>query len=187
MEKKSKLANLAKKNSAKKTTKGVVKEKKITEKVVEEKKDEILNEKESEIKNKVNKLIEHVDLLKNNIGTGKSNTDENLDESKKNDESPELKKDKTIIWYEEQLNDMYAKYELLQKENEVLKIQQGNGNTSLDSESTNDKKVRETVLVLFEEIQTGYMNLGRNFIIYPKGFLERLIMFFPFLSNYRKF
>ncbi|MFW5847329.1 MAG: hypothetical protein ACOCVF_00220 [bacterium] len=210
MAKKSSLAGLAKKGSRKKassnnktpknkstttTTKNKAKEStKVEEKQTDDpqKKDQQeIDPKSTEIQSKVSKLIEHVDLIKNNVGKAQ--------EQKKDDEDSEVlsmestsdavkvtdKKDAAIIWYEEQLNEMYAKYDQLKKEKDKIAEEATIGFSGANS--SEDKKIKEGILVLFNELQGHYMKLGENLIIHPKQFIERLIKFFPFLEQHRKF
>lgn len=98
-------------------------------------------------------------------------------------------------WLEEQIA-------LLQTENETLKrdyskifaenkrLRDGVGISS----DSNQDEIKATVIKLFNELQSNYISMGMNqitgapnFIINPVGFMNRLIMFFPFLANERKF
>jgi hypothetical protein len=50
-----------------------------------------------------------------------------------------------------------------------------------------DSAIKTTLVKLFNEIQTNHLALGRNFVIVPPAFLNRLIMFFPFLQDEKRF
>lgn len=51
----------------------------------------------------------------------------------------------------------------------------------------NDEVTKANVLRIFNEIQDNYLAMGRNFIIVPPAFLNRLVMFFPFLESHKKY
>jgi hypothetical protein len=52
---------------------------------------------------------------------------------------------------------------------------------------SDDSALKVNIIKLFNEIQANHMALGRNFVIVPPAFLNRLIMFFPFLNDEKKF
>ena len=59
---------------------------------------------------------------------------------------------------------------------------------------TDDGVLKSQVIKLFHELQSNYMNMGKepytgepNFRIVPGAFLNRLILFFPFLQQEKRF
>ena len=67
-----------------------------------------------------------------------------------------------------------------------------------DNNSTNDigndGQIKNSVVKLFNEIQENYFSMGKNphtgqpnLIIPPIAFMNRMIQFFPFLDNEKKF
>ena len=73
---------------------------------------------------------------------------------------------------------------------EVVKIE----NDQLRSAGgSNDGEISKAVLQLFNEIQENHIKLGvdnrgiGNFRIYCPGFLDRLIKFFPFLQQHKRY
>ena len=59
--------------------------------------------------------------------------------------------------------------------------------------NVNDGDVKRVVIELFNELQDNHIKLGvdangvGNFRIYTPGFLNRLIMFFPFLNDVKRY
>lgn len=103
-------------------------------------------------------------------------------------------------WLEEQVTLLTEQNELLRSELSLAKqdyerifvenqhIKTGVGITS------NDGVVKANVIELFEEIQNNHITLGvdpttniGNFRIYCPGFLNRLITFFPFLEERKRY
>lgn len=56
-----------------------------------------------------------------------------------------------------------------------------------DNPNGSDTALKAKVVQLFNEIQANHLSLGRNFIIVPQAFLNRLIVFFPFLEEQKRF
>jgi uncharacterized small protein (DUF1192 family) len=62
------------------------------------------------------------------------------------------------------------------------------------NENNDDNIIKSTVIKLFNEIQANYFNMGMNqrtgqpnLILPPVAFMNRMIMFFPFLIDEKKF
>jgi hypothetical protein len=102
---------------------------------------------------------------------------------------------KDVNWLEEQVSKLSKENERLKSEatlakNDYSRIfeafqEQKNGVTLTTSNS--DGQLQAKVVELFNEIQAQYLSLGNNLIIYPAAFLNRLIKFFPFLDEHRRF
>jgi len=96
-------------------------------------------------------------------------------------------------WLEEQIELLTQKNnlltsELVQSKEDYIKLYNNGG-----IDVSNDI-VRQKVIELFNEIQSNHITLGSdpttgvgNFRIYCPGFLNRLIMFFPFLSEFKQY
>lgn len=180
------LIKLAKKGDDKKSepvTKKPVEKKEIKKEVI---KLSPAEERDMKAKQKVEELLKDVDL-----------TPDKKEELIELDvEQPE--QHEGVEWLEEQLsllteqNAAYkaeieltkADYQKIFTENQRLK---GGGVVS-------DDRTKETVINLFNEIQAHYFQSGfhpttgqPNLILYPIAFMNRMIMFFPFLGQYKKF
>jgi hypothetical protein len=103
------------------------------------------------------------------------------------------------VWLQEQVAALTSENELLKGElavakgdyqrifNENMRIKAGEGLQNVD-------ELKRGVLTVFHEIQSQYMkNPGftpygtPNFVIVPAAFLNRLIVFFPFLAKEKRF
>lgn len=143
-------------------------------------------ERDIKAKAKVEELLQGVDLTP----------------IKKEEELLEMDNDenKGDNWLQEQVSRLSEENERLRSEAALAKedyskifgeFQQLKGGVvSSDSNSELKGKISQ----LFNEIQSGYVSMGNNpqtgepwFRIYPVAFLNRLIMFFPFLENEKKF
>jgi len=174
METKKNVIGLAKssKTASKKTT-----PKKTTRKTVRTKKPTAIKltpseERDLKAKAKVDELLQGVDL----------------DLNKKKDlivldETPK-KNDRTLAWLEEQVALQAKEIETLRTELANTKANGGNV----------DENLKGTVIALFNELQDNHIKLGTNhqtgvgnFRIYTPGFLNRLIKFFPFLNEVKKY
>jgi hypothetical protein len=178
MEEKKNLASLSKgtKTTGKTTKKTSTGTKKTTRKTTTQKNNEkVVSDRELKAKETVSKLLDEVPLM-------------NKKEDKKMDNS-EVKKG--TEWLEEQLQVLTEKNEVLEKEaveaktnykkifDDFQKLKQ-----SKAGESNPEK---EKVLQLFNELQDNYKKMGQNFRVYFPAFLNRMVMFFPFLSNHKKY
>ena len=109
------------------------------------------------------------------------------------DETPK-EEPKGVEWLEEQVALLTQKNEALTAENGVLKadLQTAMSRTT-GSISKNDGDVKKVVIDLFDELQDNYIKMGvdargmGNFRIYTPGFLNRMIKFFPFLADYKRY
>jgi uncharacterized protein YhaN len=97
---------------------------------------------------------------------------------------------KGVEWLEEQVTLLNQKKEALEAENSVLKADIQVLKTSGGS---NDGEVKKVVIQLFNELQENFIKMGidnrgmGNFRIYTPGFLNRMIKFFPFLEQHKRY
>ena len=102
---------------------------------------------------------------------------------------------KSTDWLEEQVSKLSEENEKLKSEATLAKDdyaklfqafqEQKNGVTLNNNNS--DGQVQVKVVQLFDEIQAQHLSLGNNLIIYPVAFMNRLIRFFPFLEDHRRY
>jgi len=104
-------------------------------------------------------------------------------------------------WLEEQVTLLTEQNELLRSELSLAKqdyerilIENQHIKTGVFGVSPSDGAVKAKVIELFEEIQNNHISLGvdpitniGNFRIYCPGFLNRLITFFPFLAERKRY
>jgi len=111
------------------------------------------------------------------------------------DETPTSEEPKGVEWLEEQLTLLTEKNKALAAEIEVVKIEneQLRGGVMVQP-SDGDGEVKATVVRLFDELQTQLINRGvhpqtgePNFVINTVPFMNRLIVFFPFLASMKRF
>lgn len=122
-----------------------------------------------------------------------------LDKKEELLELDEVTKDepKGVEWLEEQVTLLSEKNEALSSEltltkndyqkllNDFQQVRSGGG--------SNDGEIQRGVLQLFNELQENHIKLGvnqegiGNFRIYCPGFLNRLIKFFPFLEEHKRY
>ena len=137
-----------------------------------------LSDREIKAKETVNRLLEDVSLLK-------GVTDKELvsvDVNKKNVET------KGIDWLEEQLQILTERNEFLENENQKIKADYFKiFNEHKSQITTSNPNENDMVIRLFNELQDNYILLGDNFRVYFPAFLNRMVMFFPYLRNYRKY
>lgn len=178
---KSSLVKLA--TGGKKTTPVKKEEKKVVEKKLTP--DE---ERDLKAKERVKELLQGVDLSL---------------EKKNEDELLEMDEPQTMVegkdWLQEQVS-------LLASENELLKIDLANAKegyakmfeelqkVKANGGAQGDSELMKGILTIFHELQSNYVkNPGNrqdgipNFVIVPPAFLNRLIMFFPFLQQEKRF
>ena len=127
-------------------------------------------------KAKVTELLQDVDLSL-----------DKKDELLELDEIPKVPivETQNVEWLEEQLVLQAEKIKSLE-----LQLGENGGGTSI----VVDNKIKKAVIDLFDELQTNYLKMGvnpqsqiGNFRIYCPGFLNRLIKFFPFLEEFKKY
>ena len=144
-------------------------------------------ERDLKAKEKVKELLKDVDL----------NPDKK-DETIELDEDAEVDEPVGVDWLEEQITLLTEQNSALKAELELTKADYSKiyiENQRLkNSGVVGDDKTREIVVNLFNEIQAHYFQSGfhpvtgaPNLILYPVAFMNRMIMFFPFLSQYKKF
>lgn len=170
------LASLSKKATTTKKTTTTNGRKKTTtaKKTAAKPKNDVVSERDLKAKETVNKLLEEVPLM-------------NKKEEKKVENS-EIKKG--TEWLEEQLQILTERNEVLEKE--VVEAKNNYKKIFEDFQKLKQSKAgesnpeKEKVLQLFNELQDNYNRLGQNFRVYFPAFLNRMVMFFPFLSNHKK-
>jgi hypothetical protein len=121
------------------------------------------------------------------------------DELLEMDNGEGLRVDKTTEWLSEQMTLLNKENEKLRQESEVAKSDYGKIFAELQHLKSNlgvvdEGAVKSKVIELFEELQDNYIKMGINpatrrpnfEIIFP-AFLERMVMFFPFLANRKKY
>ena len=102
---------------------------------------------------------------------------------------------KDVNWLEEQASKLSEENERLKSEitlaktdySKIFEAFQDLKNGVTLNTSNSDGQLQAKVVQLFNEIQAQYLSLGNNLIIYPAAFLNRLIKFFPFLDEQRRF
>lgn len=136
-------------------------------------------------KEKVKELLEGVDLsLK----------------SKNNDELLEVEEEpKGSEWLQEQVSLLASENQILKNELDMAKdgyakIFAENQRIKSGTGIADDGEIKGQVIKLYHELQSNYMNMGKdqytgepNFRIVPGSFLNRLILFFPFLQKEKRF
>ena len=178
------LIKIAKGNSNGK--KPAVTAKKPVEKKVVENKLTADQERNLKAKQTVEKLLEKVDL--------------DITSSKKDEELIELDSGPKsgVEWLEEQIGRLSEENSALKSELELSKADyakmfddyrrlKGGGESVVLSNPDENSALKVGVIKLFNEIQANYLAMGKNFVIVPPAFLNRLIMFFPFLQDEKKF
>jgi len=108
------------------------------------------------------------------------------------DETP-VEEPKGVEWLEEQVTLLTQKSEALAAELNVVQIENQQLRSGTDVSGSNDGEVRKVVVQLFNELQENYIKMGidnqgiGNFRIYTPGFLNRMIKFFPFLDEVKRY
>jgi len=124
-------------------------------------------------KARVDELLEGVDLSL-----------EKKDELLELDETPEAGDSNNVEWLQDQLMLLSQANDQLKSDLEAARI---------GGPAPNDA-VKQSVIGLFNELQENHLKLGTNpqtglgnFRIYCPGFLNRLIKFFPFLAEHKRY
>ena len=180
------LINLAKKGNEKKINPSAKKTevKKVVEKVVVLSPEE---ERDLKAKEKVKELLKDVDLTPD-----KDKNDELIEVDTEMDEPV------GVEWLEEQLSLLTEQNSALKAELDLTKADYAKLFTEFQCLKSGgvigDDKTMETVINLFNEIQAHYFQCGfhpttgaPNLILYPVAFMNRMILFFPFLGQYKKY
>lgn len=185
MSKKNELIDLAKDDgNATKVTKAT---KKTAKKKVVKKKPVVKKATPEELRDeKAKKTVE--ELLEDSPIVTLNKTEDELMELETTPEQP-----KGVEWLEEQVTLLTEKnaeltfnYEKAFQENQNLK-------NNVNPNTSNDGEVKKVVIQLFNELQENHIKLGvdkngvGNFRIYCPGFLNRLIKFFPFLEEVKRY
>lgn len=168
------LTKLAKKSTAtKKTSTTTASKTKSNDQATKEKKSDA-KDRDTRAKQKVEELLRDVKLTK-------TDDDDLLVVDNKGDE-------KSVQWLEEQATLLSNEVEKLRSE----LAEEKKKNKEL-AESGNSNAIKNSIIHLFNELQdnhikAGYDSMGRpNFIIRPIAFMNRMVMFFPFLEKIKKF
>jgi len=121
------------------------------------------------------------------------------DELLEMDNGEGLRVDKTTEWFSEQIALLNQENEKLRQEADVAKGDYGRIFAELQHLKSNlgvvdEGVVKAKVVELFDELQDNYIKMGinpatraPNFVIFFPAFLERMVMFFPFLANRKKY
>lgn len=129
-----------------------------------------VDERDLKAKQKVEELLQDIKLTKDD------------------EKQPEKVEDKKgVEWLEEQLQTLTERNEVLEKEAVEAKENYKKLHERMNSTPTSNPDVEAKVVQLFDELQNGYLRYGKNFIVYFPAFLNRMILFFPFLEKYKKF
>jgi hypothetical protein len=141
-------------------------------------------ERDLKTKAKVEELLDGVDMT--------LKTEEKKEEILKVAPEPDSK---DVNWLEEQVSKLSEENERLKSEATLAKSdysrifeafqEQKNGITLNTSNS--DGQLQAKVIQLFDEIQAQYLSIGNTSIIFTPAFLNKLIKFFPFLDEHRRF
>jgi len=100
---------------------------------------------------------------------------EKKDELLELDETPEAGDTQSVEWLQEQVGLQATQIETLKRE--LAEARAGNPAPTEN----------EDVLTLFNELQENYVKMGGNFRVYFPAFLNRMIMFFPYLAKHKKY
>ena len=125
------------------------------------------------------------ELLKNSPITTLDKKDELLELDEVTNEEP-----KGVEWLEEQVGLLNQQKEALTAELGVVKIE---NETLKMGGGSNDGDTQKVVIQLFNELQENFVKMGvdnqgiGNFRIYCPGFLNRMITFFPFLEQHKRY
>lgn len=109
------------------------------------------------------------------------------------DDTSEVTVDKqSVEWLQEQLSKLAEENEKYKKETEEAKSNYKKllENYQKIKEGKNivtDDDLKQNVSTIFNELQTNYLKFGKNFIIAPVAFMNRMIMYFPFLKKQKKY
>lgn len=113
----------------------------------------------------------------------------------------ELDESKDTAWLSEQVNALIAENELLKGEllvakNDYKKVFEESQKIRSGAGLTDDSALKASVVKLFNELQVNYMKSPGmspvypgipNFTIHPVAFMERMVMFFPFLASEKRY
>ena len=136
---------------------------------------------ESKIEKRVQNLLGDFDVL-----SPKKEAEKLEQQQKQQETQPENKND--IEWLSDELDRSTQENNELKKELNLYKeeLKRVMGENNIDDNRSN-QIIKRQVIELFSELQTNYIKLGRNLIINPPNFINRMIKFFPFLEEYKTF
>ena len=106
------------------------------------------------------------------------------------DETPDASDLKGVEWLEQQVG---TQAELIEDLRDQLSTAKEDFTRLQQSDKGGDTQLQTNVIRVFEELQDNYLKMGKgqngqpNFRIIPVAFMNRLIMFFPFLKERKKF
>jgi len=125
------------------------------------------------VKEKVDGLVADFDLIPKDL---RSKKEENEQTSEEKAVTTEEKK--SMEWLSGELEKLVGENMELKKKIEQYEKQpnKASGNTG---------EVERKVIELFGELQLNHKRWGKNFIIDPPSFIQRMTKFFPFLEHYR--
>jgi hypothetical protein len=181
---------MAKGSNLVKMAKTVGKKANVAEKPVEEvveKPKTAEEERDLKAKAKVEELLQGVDL---------SLTKENKEEELLEVESVD---NKSTEWLEEQISLLSGQVETLRSElaqskDDYAKVFALYQQIKSGAGVQDDGDVKQNAIKLFVELQNAHLSMGfnpqthaPNLIIAPIAFMNKLIVFFPFLAQYKKF
>ena len=139
-------------------------------------------ERDIKAKETVEKLLEDSPI----ITLDKKEVIGDVNESEQEPETP-----KGVEWLEEQVTLLSSELAIVNSDYEKLlnEYHQNSGGAV----ASDGSQVSAGVIQLFEEIQENHIKLGvnedgvGNFRIYCPGFLNRMVKFFPFLDDYKRY
>ena len=179
MAKKDNLVKLAKGNKETPIAPAVKEEVKVPEKVLTPE-----EERDLKTKAKVDELLDGVKLT--------------LEPEKKDDLLEVIEDDepKGVEWLEEQMTRLTEENEKLKSEAALAKedyshlftsFQELKNGVVLAPNMDTDTLLKTKLVQLFNELQANHLAIGHNFVIVPVAFMNRLILFFPFLEEHKRF
>jgi len=145
-------------------------------------------ERDLKAKAKVEELLQDVSLVP-----------QSKEEDKGDETLIELDEVKGTDWLTEQVTALNAENDLLKADLAIAKedyrrIFEENQRIKSGAGISDDGEIKTKVVELFNELQNNYISMGvnqmtgaPNFIIRPVGFMNRMIVFFPFLQKIKKF
>jgi hypothetical protein len=123
--------------------------------------------RDQKAKARVDELLQGVDLSL-----------EKKDELLELDETPEAGDSQSVEWLQEQVGLQAQQIETLRREL---------GEARVNNPAPVDDGTKATVLTLFNELQENYQRMGPNFRVFFPAFLNRMVKFFPFLAQHKKY
>lgn len=142
------------------------------------------NDAKEKVKEMANELMNDIPLSVEDHKKTITNSNTSLSESK------DKKSESNNEWLAEQVG-------LLTEQVQTLRKQLADKNEEYDNllkgGNHSDGQLKDTVIRLFSEIQTNYLSMGKNpvtkqpnLVIPPLAFMNRMVLFFPFLNEFKK-